>query len=192
MSLGASVVTHIKIDFPKLLSNHPSPGEFRKFVPDWPTNSAYKETCCAQVSHAFNASSEPIEKYEYPDRWSSSGKARAFYSKRNQAHYLLAVHDFHAYLLGRYGEPEAFNNKGALLEATQSRDGILAFGHRHIDLWTEGKIHFQSIYNMAYLWDKSHWSGQKLMFWEVGAFTYGSSIDSRSEFDSHLGEATLF
>ena len=178
-------MTRIKIDFPKLLSNHPAPKDFRKHVPDWPTDAAYKETCCGQVSHAFNASSEPIEKYDYPDKWSSSCKARAFYSKKNQAHYLLAVHDFDAYLRGRYGEPEEFGGKGALLEGARHRDGILAFGYRHIDLWTEGRIHFQSIYNMAYLWDRSHWSGKKLMFWEVGAFTDGSSMASRSEFDSH-------
>ena len=177
-------MTTIRIDFDKFLSNHPSPGNFRKVVPDWPTSDAYKETCCGQVSHAFNASGEPIENYEYPDRHSHTGKARAFYSKRNRAHYLLAVHDVHAYLIGRYGEPSSYRSKREFLESEESSFGLLAFGFRHVDLWAYGRIHFQSIYNMSYLWDSSHWSGQKLMFWNVGD---PRPYQPKRQFDDHLG-----
>jgi|RhiMethySRZTD1v2_1073278.scaffolds.fasta_scaffold106978_2 hypothetical protein len=59
--LGCAMAPVIPIDFVKFRHNHPPFGKrFREFVPDWPTGKAYKNTCCGQLSYAFNASNEPI------------------------------------------------------------------------------------------------------------------------------------
>lgn len=153
----------IDVNWGTLLSTHPTGTTFHKLVPGWPADW---ETCCAKLSYAFNATDDPIANYAYPDKSSPTGKARAMSIAGEN--YLLAVHDVRAYLSSKYGEPERYGSKAEIVGATQSRVGVIAFGLRHVDLWVNGNIHYPAIYNLGYLWDKSHWGSEMLMFWEVG------------------------
>ena len=122
--------------------------------------------CCAKLSCAFNATSDPIANYDYVDKKSPTGKVRA--KQIGGKNYLLAVHDVYSYLSAKYFEPERYESKQEIEEATgASRYGIIAFGLMHVDVWINCNIHYPSIYNLGYLWNKGHWEGEKLMFWEV-------------------------
>jgi hypothetical protein len=156
-------MTTIPVDFQKFMHAHPDGDGFNKAHPDWPDGW---ETCCAKISCAFNAT-DPIGNFAYPDQLSPTGKARAMKLK-DLRYYLLAVHDVRAYLSNKYGEPDRFNTRGLIEAATASRNGIIAFGLRHVDVWYNQNIHYPSNYNLGYLWDSSHWGGEKLMFWDVG------------------------
>jgi hypothetical protein len=153
----------IDINWSTLLYAHPDGVTFSRLVPGWPKNYM---NCCAKLSRAFNATDDPIGNYAYPDRQSPTGKARALNIAGQN--YLLAVHDVRSYLSNKYFEPERYESKQELEEATgYSRFGIVAFGLMHVDLWVDRDIHYPAAYNLPYLWNKGHWEGEKLMFWEV-------------------------
>jgi hypothetical protein len=147
-------MTTIAIDFTKFMAAHPDGETFRKDHPDWP---AGWETCCAKLSCAFNAT-DPVARFDYPDKLSPTGKARAQRLKDGR-YYLLAVHDVRSYLSNKYGEPDRFDTKAAIEAATANRNGIIAFGLRHVDVWYNQNIHYPAIYNLNYLWDSTHWGG---------------------------------
>lgn len=77
------------------------------------------------------------------------------------------MHDFRSYLGGRYGDPDRFDSKQEIEEATVGRVGIIAFGLMHIDVWSKDNIHRPSEFNLGYLWNSGHWEGEKLMFWDL-------------------------
>jgi hypothetical protein len=164
-------MTTIPVDFTKFMAAHPNGEKFAKAHPDWPDDW---ENCCAKISCAFNAT-DPVAKFDYPDKLSPTGKARATRLK-DGLYYLLAVHDVRSYLSNKYGEPDRFGSKEEIVKATAGRNGIIAFGLRHVDVWYSQNIHYPSDYNMDYLWDKSHWGNEKLMFWDVG--TGGATGDA--------------
>jgi hypothetical protein len=157
-----SAMTVISINFPRFKASHPTAGEFKKRVPDWPL--AKWHPCCAKLSCAFNGAGAPIENYAYPDPVTTH--ARAFKSK-NGSNYLMAVHDVRSYLVGKYGDPERFNSKGAFEKGTEGRTGIICFGLFHTDVWHHGDINHPEEFRLDVLWDKTNWNGERLMFWEV-------------------------
>jgi hypothetical protein len=153
----------IDVNWTTFLHAHPDGVTFSKLVPDWPKKWM---NCCAKLSCAFNATSDPIANYEYVDKISPTGKARAKLIAGRS--YLLAVHDVRSYLSKKYSEPERYESKQDLEGATGSiRYGIIAFGLMHVDVWVDSNIHYPSNYNLGYLWNRGHWEGEKLMFWEV-------------------------
>jgi hypothetical protein len=156
-------MSDLDVNWTTFLNAHPDGVRFGKLVPGWPKGWM---NCCAKLSCAFNATDDPIANLEYTDKISPTGKARA--KQIAGQNYLLAVHDVRSYLSNKYFEPERYASKQELLDATgSSRYGIVAFGLMHVDLWVNGNIHYPAIYNLAYLWNKGHWEGEKLMFWEV-------------------------
>jgi hypothetical protein len=156
----------ISIDFDKLMSNHPSLKDIRSRVRDIP---AYvNETCAVQMSYALNRADAVIGDYAYPDPTVATGTVRAFQSADGFS-YIFAVPDFRVYLNNQYGDAE--NCKGSkekMIEQIAGRKGILAFGHRHIDLWSGTDIHRPSNYNMPYLWSTNESIRLRgIFFWEV-------------------------
>ena len=61
---------------------------------------------------------------------------RAFQS--GGRNYLFEVSDMRFYLDNRYGQAENYQgSKQTMTSPIEGRTGILAMGHRHIDLWLE-------------------------------------------------------
>src|SRR5258708_18681171 len=130
----------VTVDWNALLGSHPrNSDEFYARVPGWPRKYM---NCCGKISLAFNGTSDPIANYDYPDKKSPTGKARAL--QLDNQNYLLAVHDVRAYLTQKYMEPERFGSQGELVDATEGmRAGVIGFGLMHIELWVGRGIHSQ-------------------------------------------------
>ena len=127
----------IDVDWVALLGSHPKNStEFRAKVPGWPKSYM---TCCGKISYAFNGTSDPIAKYDYPDKISPTGKARAL--QLDGQNYLLAVHDVRAYLTQKYMDPERYGSQSEFTDATAGRFGVIGFGLMHVDLWQGNGIH---------------------------------------------------
>jgi hypothetical protein len=72
------------------------------------------------------------------------------------------------YLDKRWGQAENYGgSKDAMIAKIQGRTGILAMGHRHIDLWLGDNIHRPSAYRMGYLWSNESIKLRGVFFWEV-------------------------
>jgi hypothetical protein len=54
-----------------------------------------------------------------------------------------------------------------MIAQISGRHGILAFGHRHIDLWEGSRYHWQELYNDYYLWHCDSIALRGIFFWEV-------------------------
>lgn len=105
--------------------------------------------------------------YAYPDASVATGKVRAFKGSDGMS-YIFAVPDMKVYLNNTYGDAENYKgSKQKMTEGIKDRHGILAFGHRHIDLWVGDNIHRPSDYNMAYLWSNNSIQLRGIFFWEV-------------------------
>ena|ERR1700761_5337104 len=153
---------NVSVDFDKLKSAHPSHHEIGKMI-DVP--SYVDETCSVQVSWALNHAGAIIANYAYPDPQIYKGKVRA-YQGRDGLNYIFAVPDLRVYLDNTFGVAENYKgSKDEMQAKIQGRHGILAFGHRHIDLWEGARFHWQALY--LDLWTFESTKKRGIFFWEV-------------------------
>jgi hypothetical protein len=97
----------------------------------------------------------------------ATGKVRAFRGSDGLS-YIFAVADMKVYLNSTYDDAENFKgSKQQMVEGIKDRHGILAFGHRPIDLWRGSNIHRPSDYDLAYLWSCESVQLRGVFFWEV-------------------------
>jgi hypothetical protein len=158
-------MANVSVNFDRLKSNHPSWQNIRSLLKNIP--SYVNETCAVQLSYALNRSDGVIGDYAYPDASLATGKVRAFQGNDGLS-YIFAVPDMKVYLNNTYGDAENYKgSKQQMTEGIKNRYGILAFGHRHIDLWAVDNIHRPSDYNMAYLWSNDSIQLRGIFFWEV-------------------------
>jgi hypothetical protein len=67
--------------------------------------------------------------------------------------YIFAVPDMRVYLNKRYIEEENYNgSKEAMVRKIKDRQGILAFGYFHIDLWLGSNIQRPDDYWLDEVW----------------------------------------
>lgn len=158
----------VTVNFEDLKTNHKTSTQIKSLLGgdigktikqyDW-------ETCAISISYALNNSGAVIEKYDYPDKGVATGKVRAKKDADNK-NYIYSVVDMKVYLNKRYGIAE--NHKGTkeqMKAKIKGRKGIIAFGHRHIDLWDGNKWHFEDYYIDLWVHDSTKLLG--IYFWEV-------------------------
>jgi hypothetical protein len=158
-------MANVSVNFERLKGNHPSYKSVRSLLDGIP--GYVDETCTVQLSYALNQSNAVIQNYDYPDPTLATGKVRVFQGGDGLS-YIFAVPDMKVYLNKTCGDAENF--RGTQLEITNGitgRNGILAFGHRHIDLWDGDNVHRPSMYNMAYLWTCPSIRLRGAFFWEI-------------------------
>jgi Type VI secretion system (T6SS), amidase effector protein 4 len=158
-------MANVSVNFDQLTSNHPSYQRIRSLLKGIPAYVG--ETCTVQLSYALNRSDGAIGNYAYPDATLATGKVRAFRGSDGLT-YVFAVPDMKVYLNNAYDDAE--NYKGSqqrMIERIKDRPGILAFGHRHIDLWTGKNIHRPADYDVPYLWTNDSVQLRGIFFWEV-------------------------
>lgn len=162
--MGAAVT--VKYDV--LEANHKSSGEIKSLLKgdigknikqyDW-------ETCAISVSFALNQSGAPIVNYAFEDKGVATGKVRAKKDEANR-NYIYSVIDMKVYLNNRYGIAENYKgSKQHMIAKIKGRKGIIAFGHRHIDLWDGDKWHNERYYRDLWQFDSTKQLG--IFFWEV-------------------------
>src|SRR5262245_55567450 len=158
-------MANISINFDILKDKHPSYKSIRSLVKGIP---AYvDETCAVQLSYALNRSGAVIESYAYADPMLATGQVRAF-KGNDSMNYIFAVPDLKVYLNNRFGVDENYNgSKKQIVEIIGNMHGILAFGHRHIDIWVGDNIHRPTDYRMDYLWTNDSLKKRGVFFWEV-------------------------
>ncbi|MFM8331548.1 MAG: T6SS effector amidase Tae4 family protein [Candidatus Methylumidiphilus sp.] len=155
----------IPLSFDKLKSNHPSWQNIRSLVTNIP--KIVDNTCAVQLSYALNRSDGVIGKYDYPDKNVDTGKVRAFVGNEG-FNYIYSVLDLRVYLNNEYGDEENYKgNKQHMVSSIAGRQGILAFGHFHVDLWTGSDIHRPADYRPV-LWPSKSVQLRGIFFWEVG------------------------
>jgi hypothetical protein len=160
-------MANVSVDFAALYSNHPSYNDIGTLIDDIP--SYVTETCAVQLSYALNRSGTygVIGQYDYPDPMVATGRVRAFQSDDGYK-YIYSVVDLRVYLNNTYGTADNYTGtKDTMTANISGRKGILAFGHRHIDLWAGNDIHRPSLYNMPYLWSCDSILLRGIFFWEV-------------------------
>ena len=157
-------MANVSVNFALLKEKHPTGSGIRSLLKDIP---AYvNETCCVQMSYAFNHAGAAIENYQFANPLYKR-KVRAFQSE-DRMNYIFEVSDMRFFLDNRYGQSENFSgSKENLIANIKGRTGILAFGYRHIDLWRGDNIHRPEIYRMDYLWTNESLKVRGIFFWEV-------------------------
>jgi hypothetical protein len=146
----------IPVDFGVLMLNHPSWYEdIKKKVPTIP---AGWETCCVQVSWAFNKSGARIK--------NTGGNVGLVDRNGN---YIILVSTMRDYLNNEYFEAENYQGGERIAKISQivDRTGIIAFGDRHIDLWNKTHIHRPSDYLPSALWEDKTTLEKGIFFWEI-------------------------
>jgi hypothetical protein len=157
-------MANVSVDFAILEEKHPSYRSIRSLVSGIP--SYVNETCCVQISYAFNRAGAVIENYAYTNPLYQR-KVRAFRGGDGMA-YIFEVSDMRYYLDNRYGPAENFGgSKQQIIDNIGGRHGIFAFGYRHIDLWLGDDIHRPYDYRMDYLWTNDSIKQRGAFFWEV-------------------------
>jgi hypothetical protein len=155
----------IRVDFDTLWNKLPQWFEVRGVITNIPEGW---ETCCIQMSHAFNKSGLPIN-YQNKQR----------ILRFQGAEYMLDVKEMRDYINSTYGDAEVIARKDVrghmldrwLIQAVLSgRQGVVAFGNRHIDLWNGNKIHGERYIQEA-LWEAASALSLGIFFWEVQAPT---------------------
>jgi hypothetical protein len=153
---------NVSTDFERLKTAHPSYKQIRSMidVPDY-----IDETCAVQVSYALNHSGNAIHDYAYPSQEVATGKVRA-YKAQDNLFYIFAVPDMKVYLNNEFGTAENYKGtKADMMAKINGRHGLLAFGHRHIDLWQGSRFHWQDLY--LDLWGFDSVTLRGIFFWEV-------------------------
>ncbi len=158
----------VTANFEDLITNHKTSGEIKSLL-DGDIGKTIKkhdwETCAISVSYALNRSGAVIENYAYEDKGVATGKVRAKKDSDNK-NYIYSVVDMKVYLNKRYGIAE--NHKGTkeqMKTKIKGRQGIIAFGHRHIDLWDGEKWHYEDRY--IDLWNHPSTKHLGIYFWVV-------------------------
>ncbi len=158
-------MTLIAVDSATLINRHPTSRAIRGLLPGMP--KYVDETCAVQLSYAMNRAGSPIESYAYADPGVYTGKVRGFEGSDGM-NYLFAVPDMKVYLNNRYGAADNYKgSRAAITERITGRTGIMAFGHRHIDIWVKDRINHPEAYDVHYLWTNASIKLRGLFFWEV-------------------------
>jgi hypothetical protein len=160
-------MANVSVDYASLYANHPSYNDIRTLVDDIPSDLG--ETCAIQLSYALNRAGQYglIQNYDYPDPIVATGRVRAFQSDDGY-NYIYSVVDLRVYLNNTFGTADNYKGtKASMTAGIAGRKGILAFGHRHVDLWDGNDVHRPSLYNMAYLWSCDSIQLRGVFFWEV-------------------------
>ena len=157
-------MANVPVNFDILLDKHPSWRTIRSLVKGIP--KIVDNTCAVQLSYALNRSGAVIEDYEFEDASLATGRVRAFVGN-DQMSYIYAVPDMKIYLNKRYGIAENYKgSKQKLVDKISDRQGILAFGHFHIDLWLLDDIQRPEDYKDV-LWSSASVQQRGIFFWEV-------------------------
>jgi hypothetical protein len=158
-------MANVAVDFDRLKYNHPSWKNIRSLLKNIP--GYVNETCAVQLSYGLNRAGGIIGDYAFPDASVATGKVRGFQGD-DALSYIFSVPDIKVYLNNTYGDSENYNgSKQQMTKNINDRHGILAFGHRHIDLWTGNNIHRPSDYKLSYLWSNDSVQLRGIFFWEV-------------------------
>src|SRR5262245_58166483 len=139
----------IPVDFDTLKNNHPSWKEIKNKIggPALAGVKAGWETCCIQVSYALNRSGAVIEKYDFNNE--EMGRQVRAVKSNDSMNYIFEVSDMKVYLNNRYGIAENYNGtKQEMINEIRGRHGLIAFGHRHIDLWEGERFHWQDLWGV--------------------------------------------
>jgi hypothetical protein len=160
-------IANIPVNFEILREHHPSYKQIKGLIGGPLLASVNKdnwETCCIQVNYALNHSGKAIQEYAFhnPDM----GRTVRAVKSNDDMNYIFEVTDLKAYLNSRYGIAE--NYKGTQQEMINNirvRYGILALGHRHVDLWEGERYHWQDLY--LDLWKSESVKKRGIFFWEV-------------------------
>ena len=148
-------------DFDMLWANCPQYYTVRKIITNIP---AGWETCCIQMSHAMNMAGLPVN-------YSDKKRVLVF----NGREHMLDVKEMRGYLNTNYEDADVISRvdaNGKLVPriAIQSyldqRQGIIAFGGRHIDLWNGTQIHGKNYIESA-LWEAPSAIREGIFFWDV-------------------------
>jgi hypothetical protein len=154
----------IPADFNALWNVIPTTATIRSKVPCIPNTDDYKETCCIQLSYALNMCRLPINYYN---------KGRVLTC--NGMEFMLAVKEMRDYLGSTYGDAEIIKRvdvngnligRIAIKAYLDSRQGVIAFGQRHIDLWNGTEIHGKAVVTDG-IWDAPSAISQGIFFWDV-------------------------
>jgi hypothetical protein len=158
----------IPIDFEELKKHHPSYSQITGLLTGPVLDNVKKydwETCSIQISHALNKAGAPILNYAYPDKRVATGKVRGIQNKE-QENFIYSVLDMAVYLDKTYGTAENYKGTVAKMkEPIKDRQGIIAFGYRHMDLWEGDRWHYQQLYQN--LWEFAEVKKWGIFFWEV-------------------------
>jgi len=155
----------VTVDFKRLVELHKSSDDIGKIVTDIP--KYVNETCCVQISYALNRSGGAIHEYRFPDPTLNNNHVNAFKSKDNYF-YIFGVPDMKIYLNNVYGKAENYKgSKDEMIAKIQGRTGLLAFGHRHIDIWLEDHWHLQRHYYDLWTFPSTQLRG--CFFWEASS-----------------------
>jgi hypothetical protein len=161
--------TIIPIDFEELKKHHPNFRTIGSMVGGALGTRITKEkweTCTVQISYALNNAGAPVLNYAYPDKRVATGKVRGAKDDSGN-NYIYSVLDMAVYLDNTYGKAENYKGKvSEMKKAIKDRNGIIAFGYRHMDLWEGDKWHYQSLY--LDLWEFDEVKKWGIFFWEVG------------------------
>jgi len=153
----------IPADFDDLWANLPQWFTVRKIITNIP---AGWETCCIQMSHALNMSGLPVN-------YINKKRVHAFEGREH----ILDVREMRGYLNDTYEDGEKISRvdanrklipRIALKGYLDERQGIIAFGGRHIDLWNGTRIHGESYIESA-LWEAHSAISEGIFFWDVEA-----------------------
>ena len=132
-------------------------------------------TCATQLSYALNFGGAPIVNYDYEDASVAGGKVLALPDDLGW-NYIYSVIDLKVYLDKRHGACEVLpashaknpmNAKSQATEKIQNRNGVLAFGYMHIDVWNGERIHQEAIMSSA-IWTSDSVMLRGFFFWPVG------------------------
>jgi hypothetical protein len=157
-------MANVSVNFKVLMEKHPTGTGVRGLVSGIP--NYVNETCCVQMSYAFDHAGAPVEDYSNVKNPVAGRKVRAFNS--GGRNYIFEVSDMRFYLDKRWGQAENYNGtKDKMIASIEGRTGVLAMGHRHIDLWVGENIHRPSLYRMDYLWSNESIKLRGVFFWEV-------------------------
>lgn len=165
----------IRANFSTLLEYHPYHYEIKSLL-SGPVKSI-SPPCCVQVSYALNHAGCPIvnQKFWVP----MMGRNCRFVKDARGSLYLIEVCDMTAYLNGIYGVAENYRgSKEEMRSAIEGRQGIIAFGRAHIDLWEGDRFHQENTANMpddwakgskpVVVWNRPSVKSMGIFFWEVG------------------------
>lgn len=165
----------IRANFSTLLEYHPYHYEIKSLL-SGPVKSI-SPPCCVQVSYALNHAGCPIvnQKFWVP----MMGRNCRFVKDARGSLYLIEVCDMTAYLNGMYGVAENYRgSKEEMRSAIEGRQGIIAFGRAHIDLWEGDRFHQENTANMpddwakgskpVVVWNRPSVKSMGIFFWEVG------------------------
>ena len=161
-------MANVSVNFDTLKANHPNYQQIKSLLGGdllANVNAGRWETCAIQVSYALNRSGAVIEDYAFEDYSLSTGRVRALTSDDGM-NYIYGVPDLKVFLNNRYGLAENYQgSKQQMIDNIQGRKGILALGHRHIDLWEGERFHWQHLYLDLWGFDSVKLRG--IFFWEI-------------------------